>query len=244
MPTWMDHLMVAGFAAWPAVGYARRHAFLARVRANVPGARLAEYASTSIIEWLFVALAVAVWIRHARDWGALGLVAPAGWRAWAAIAAALVVGGFLVAQSAMVSARADTHAQVRAAMGPVADMMPVHRSDLTGFLALSVTAGICEEVLCRGYLPWYLAHWLGDWAAQAVALVAFGAAHLSLGATAAARAFLAGAVFAALYLWSGSLLPGMLLHALVDASSGWMGYTVLKDEPVRAEAPVPPLLGS
>jgi membrane protease YdiL (CAAX protease family) len=232
MPTWMDHLLVAGFAlAWPVAAFAGRHAHRARVRARVAGARLAAYASSSLTEWLFATVAIAVWIRQARDWDALGLAAPAGGQAWSALAVALVLGGLLAAQSAMVSARAETHAQVRATMAPIVEVLPADRSDLTGFLAMSVTAGICEELLFRGYLPWYLAHWLGGWGAQAAALAVFGMAHISLGVAAAVKAFLRGAVFAGLYVWSGSLLPGMLLHTLVDATSGWMAYAVLRDEP-------------
>jgi membrane protease YdiL (CAAX protease family) len=40
----------------------------------------------------------------------------------------------------------------------------------------------------------------------------------------------AGAAAAGLYLWSGSLIPSMLLHALIDLSSGWMGYIVLAED--------------
>jgi membrane protease YdiL (CAAX protease family) len=245
MPTWMDHLLVAGFAlAWPALEIMRRGAFRAHVRADVPGTRLAAYAGTSTIEWLFAALVVAVWIRQERDWGALGLVLPAGGRAWAAIAVAVVAGALLVAQSAVVRARPDTHEQVRRSMGALAEVLPAHRNELTGFVAMSVAAGICEELLFRGVLPWYLEHWLGGWGAHAAAVVVFGACHASLGGPAAFRAFLAGVGFAALYLWSGSLVPGMLLHVLVDASSGWMAYSVLGRAPAPAEAPAVSLLRS
>ncbi len=78
-------------------------------------------------------------------------------------------------------------------------------------------------------LGWYLAGHLGAWAAQAAAHVLFAAAHLFLGASGALRALLAGAAFAGLYLWSGSLVPSILLHALVDISSGWMAYEVLRE---------------
>ncbi len=116
-------------------------------------------------------------------------------------------------------------------------MVPVQRSDLTGFVAVSITAGVCEEILFRGVLPWYLAGYLGAWGAQAAALVLFAAGHLFLGAQGALRALLAGAAFAGLYLWSGSLVPSIVLHALVDISSGWMAYEVLRERGAEATAP-------
>ena len=57
----------------------------------------------------------------------------------------------------------------------------------------------------------------------------FGAAHLYQGAAGALGATLVGAVAAGLYLWCGSLVPSMLLHAAIDLSSGWMAYEVLRE---------------
>jgi membrane protease YdiL (CAAX protease family) len=238
MPTWMDHLIVAGFAlAWPAASFVRHRAYRAQVRARMPGARLAGYAETATTEWIFGALAVALWIRTARDWSAIGLVAPSGWRAWAAMAVALALGGLLVAQSMSVARTPQAHDQVRAAIAPVAEVLPAQPNDLKGFLALALTAGICEEILFRGLLPWYLGHALGFWGGHALALAIFGGLHGYLGATASLRALLTGIPLAGLYIWTGSLLPSMVLHALADVAGGWMGYAVLRDEPAGVEAP-------
>ena len=237
--TWMDHALVLGFAvvlpAWACLTY-RTHK--ARVRAGVPGARLAAYAEGMIQEWVLVAAVTALWIHQDRDWAWIGLAAPDSPAGVLALAVAALVGALLLVQSAIVARRPDTHERARAAMRSSIEALPVQRSDLTGFLALSITAGICEEILFRGVLPWYLAGYLGQWGAQAAAVAAFGAAHLFLGAGGAVRALVTGAVLAALYLWSGSLVPSIVLHALVDISSGWMAYEVLRERTVDAAAPV------
>jgi membrane protease YdiL (CAAX protease family) len=236
--SWMDHALVLGFAvAWPAWALRSHRAYRERVRAGVVGARLAGYAHAAITQWLLASLAVGLWIHASRDWSEIGLAVPAGLRPWAALAVAGALGGLMLAQSAAVEGRPETHGQVRAAVAPMAELLPADRSDLHGFVALSITAGVCEEVLFRGLLPWYLAQALGPWGGQALALAAFGAAHAYLGATAVVRAVLAGLVAAALYVWSGSLLPSMLLHALVDVAGGWMAYVVLRDPgPVEGAA--------
>jgi membrane protease YdiL (CAAX protease family) len=233
----MDHLLVLGFAVvWPLAAVRGHARFVARVRAGVPGARLAAYAEATIIEWLLVALAVALWIHADRDFTCLGLVAPASRDGYLALAVAVVIGALLAAQSGYVARRPETHTSARAAMARIVEVLPVHRSDLTGFIALSLTAGVCEEILFRGYLGWYLGEWLGPWGAQAVAVPIFAAAHLYGGIGGALRALAAGAVFAALYLWSGSLLPSILLHAVVDLTSGWMAYEVLRERPAAASS--------
>lgn len=229
--TWFDFTFTLAIAVvWPAMALHQHRGYQARVRAGVPGARLAAYATGVITQWLLVATVVALWIHLARQWSDIGLARPAGWQGWAATSIALVLGGLLLAQSAMVARRPETHAQVRAAMANYAELLPVGRSDLSGFSALSITAGICEEVLFRGYLAWVLAHWLGIWGGQGGALLVFGVAHAYLGRGAVVRALLAGAATAGLYLWSGSLIPSMLLHALIDLSSGWLGYIVLAED--------------
>jgi len=229
--TWLDFMFTLALAVvWPAVALHQHRGYQARVRAGVPGARLAAYAMGVITQWLLAATVVALWIHLARQWTDIGLVRPAGWQGWAATAVALVIGGLLFAQSAMVARRPETHAQVRAAVANYAELLPVRRSDLSGFSALSITAGVCEELLFRGYLVWVLSHWLGAWGAQGGALLVFGVAHAYLGRGAVIRALIAGAVAAGLYVWSGSLIPSMLFHALLDLSSGWMGYIVLAED--------------
>jgi membrane protease YdiL (CAAX protease family) len=235
--TTFDLLFAAVLAlAWPAWTMREYRTYLTRVRSRMPGARLAAYAQGVITQWLLASVVVALWIHLARAWTDLGLVMPAGWQAWAALGLAAVLGGLLLGQSAAVARRPDTHEQVRAGIAAYAEILPVSRSDLSGFSALSITAGICEELLFRGYLPWCLTHWFGAWGAQAIALVVFALAHLYLGWGAVVRALIAGGVAAGLFLWSGSLLPSMVFHALLDLSGGWLGYIVLGEDSGRKSA--------
>ena len=230
--TWMDHALVLSCAlAWPLRSYLEYAKFKARVRAGIPGERLAGYARAMITQWLLVAATTALWIHLGRDWQWLGLTGLSERDSWMALGVAVLLAAFFLLQSASVARRPEMHEQVRKTMRPVAELLPVERTDLTGFLALSVTAGVCEEILFRGLLGWYFGSWLGLWGGQAVALAIFAAAHAYLGVGGAVRALIAGAAAAGSYVWSGSLVPSILLHAIVDISSGWMAYEVFHPRP-------------
>lgn len=226
--TWLDHALVLLFAVvWPLVEYPRYQAFKRQVRAGVPGIKLATYSETIFSQWALVFITALVWVHAGRDASDLGLQSPSGTSAMAGLAVSVALCCFFIYQAYTVTHRADLSETTIAKLTEYADLLPSTRSDLTGFLCLSATAGICEEILFRGVLVWYFAHSLDPWTAQAAALALFGAAHLYLGPSAALRSLLAGAAVAGLYLWTGSLWASMLLHAVVDATSGWMGYAVL-----------------
>ncbi|HEY7515457.1 MAG TPA: type II CAAX endopeptidase family protein [Vicinamibacteria bacterium] len=230
MITWIDHVLCFSFAVvWPLWNYRGYASYRERVRSGAPGTRLAAYAEAMIIQWLFAAAAVALWIHEDRDFGALGLLGLEGRWFFPGLLVAAGLGGLMLAQTLMVSRREETHPEVRATVLPYLEILPTGKNDLTGFVAVSLTAGVCEELLFRGLLPFYLSHAVGPWGGQLAALAVFAVAHSYLAKGAVLRAFLAGGVAAGLYLWTGSLLPGMLLHATVDIASGWMGYEVLRE---------------
>jgi membrane protease YdiL (CAAX protease family) len=89
------------------------------------------------------------------------------------------------------------------------------------FALLSLAAGVGEELAYRGYalaalqlLP------IGPWAAAVVSSLAFGLLHAYQGPLGVARTAVVGFVFAIGVLLSGSLLPAMAAHAIVDLLAG------------------------
>lgn len=107
----------------------------------------------------------------------------------------------------------------------VRDILPKTQTEIWTFRALALSAGLTEEILFRGFLIWALAHWMDTWAAAGCALAAFTAAHLyQESVRAIGGVFFAGAILTALTLVSGSLIPAIILHAVVDLASGEMGW--------------------
>jgi membrane protease YdiL (CAAX protease family) len=97
-----------------------------------------------------------------------------------------------------------------------------HRGiELTLWTALSVTAGICEETIFRGYLQrQFMA--LTKSAPDGILLSAatFGAAHAYQGLRMVILIGLYGAMFGILACWRGSVHPGMIAHAWQDSLNG------------------------
>jgi membrane protease YdiL (CAAX protease family) len=103
----------------------------------------------------------------------------------------------------------------------VAAMLPHGRVELTCWIALSVSAGICEETIFRGYLqPQFMALTRSAPAGILLSAAIFGAAHAYQGFRMTILIALYGAMFGSLAYWRGSVRPGMIAHAWQDSLSG------------------------
>lgn len=102
------------------------------------------------------------------------------------------------------------------------DAIPFPAGLLESFLAitLAISAGVCEEIVFRGYLQRQLLALSGS-AAVAVFLqgAAFGMPHVYQGARLATMAAFYGMLFGLLAVWRGSLRPGILAHCWSDIAA-------------------------
>jgi CAAX protease family protein len=102
---------------------------------------------------------------------------------------------------------------------PVAALLPRTAVERRWFALLAVTAGVCEELLYRGFglagLRWAVPG-IGTPALIITSGAAFGFAHLYQGRLGVALTAALGAYLAWITIAVGSLAPVMLLHALLD----------------------------
>src|ERR1700684_779197 len=111
-----------------------------------------------------------------------------------------------------------------AALGRNVSMLPQQGMELTFWIALSVTAGICEETIFRGYLQrQFMALTKSAPGGILLSAAAFGAAHAYQGFRRLILIGLYGAMFGILAYWRGSVRPGMIAHAWNDSLSGVVG---------------------
>ena len=214
--------------------------FRAAVAAEHPAARLHAYQRGIGGQWLFAAAAVVIWTVYARPWTLLRLALPSGWRLAFAIVVVMAAIGLLVLQLWSVARLpAERRVKARPKLGNLVFMLPHTQQEHWWFIGLSVTAGFCEELLYRGYLPWFFAPWLGQVGAMAAVVVAFGISHLYQGRKGAIRATIAGAVMASIVLISGSLIPAMIAHALIDIGGGTVGYWLLRERAADSSGLIP-----
>jgi membrane protease YdiL (CAAX protease family) len=207
-------------AAWmtlvqPFAGRRRYRQLLERL-GNDPSARLHHYRRGIAFEWAGAALV-----------GLLALLAHSRvrslWPPGDHTEVARQVPGIVVALIAVTAiyrfGGQPTRRALAVQLRPVAALLPRTSAERRTFALLALTAGVCEEVLYRGFglaaLRW-AAPGLTKPALIAVTAVAFGMAHLYQGRTGVAMTGLAGAYFAWIAISTGSLVPVMVLHAVLD----------------------------
>lgn len=136
---------------------------------------------------------------------AAGIVAGAG--------AALVAGTVFAVYLAR-------HSDEVPAVGNIAALLPRNRPELAYGLALSVNAGVVEELLFRLALPTLVYAVTGSAVIAVVgSVVLFGLLHVYQGLGGVIASLLIGLLLMAIYLASGSILVAMLVHIAIDLRS-------------------------
>jgi membrane protease YdiL (CAAX protease family) len=97
---------------------------------------------------------------------------------------------------------------------------------------------VCEETLFRGFFGFYTYPWMPLWVAAIVGSALFGFAHLYQGPRGMLRTGAAGLILWGCYLATGSILPGMVLHAAIDVRSG-LAFLAAHEAETRAADAVP-----
>lgn len=224
-----DHLFVLAFAvAYPTVGFFSFRKLVRDVAAGHSPERLKLYLQTIAGQWLLLGIGLALWSSHDRGFSGLGFsfVVDSGFAVAAAIAITAIA--FLVAQGRAVrKASPDELRDVTKALGDMGHLLPRTRRELHRFYLVGTTAGICEEILWRGFLLWYLQLLMPMWAAVLLATLWFGTAHAYQGIEFIPRVTLVGAVLMMLFLLTNSLLIPVIVHIAVDVLQGRLAYDVL-----------------
>ena len=105
----------------------------------------------------------------------------------------------------------------------VTSMLPRTSTEILLWILLSISAGICEEFVYRGYLQRQFAAMTGSVvAALVLQAVVFGVSHGYQGWKQVVTITVLGALFGILAQWRRSLVPGMAAHAWADIYSGWL----------------------
>jgi membrane protease YdiL (CAAX protease family) len=109
-------------------------------------------------------------------------------------------------------------------------MIPQTGGEKLAYLGVCLTAGICEELIFRGFLIGALRAATGSVGlAVMLAAGAFGIAHAHQDAAGALRATLLGLVLSVPLLVTGSLYPGIAAHVIVDLLGGlWLARWLLR----------------
>jgi membrane protease YdiL (CAAX protease family) len=103
-------------------------------------------------------------------------------------------------------------------------IFPVTSVELLPYCALAVTAGVCEEFLYRGFAMGVLSRvGFPAWAVVILTAILFGLAHAYQGRSGILGTFVMGILFGVVRLAYDTLVPVMMMHAIVDLLAGIAG---------------------
>ena len=200
-----------------------------RIAAGAMPARTVAYVRTMLSWWLIVLAMAIVWVRMDRPAAALGLTVPGDARSWAGAILCVLMLAYVNGQRRVVARMPPEKLErLSSAFGRTLALLPRTPLEYRLFLGVSVTAGVCEELLYRGYFFATTSHWLTLAGAAAVSSVVFGLGHAYQGWRGVVKTGAVGLILGAIYIGTGSLLWPAILHATIDIQGGSLAYRVLK----------------
>jgi membrane protease YdiL (CAAX protease family) len=108
-------------------------------------------------------------------------------------------------------------------------LLPQNQLEIFLWILTSITAGICEEIIFRGYFQRQFSAWTGNVSAGVLlSAAAFGAGHIYQGWRSAIIILVYGLLFGILAEFRKSLRPGMMTHAWHDGFAGLAGRLIAK----------------
>ena len=233
----VDHVLIfLLFVVQPIHGAIEARRIEALTNAGESFDRIRFYWHTAVLEYTFLAMLVAAWFALRRPATELGFVAPGGQPFWIGTAVlALAMAILLYIWQSARKASDEEKARQAESFSDVAQYVPHTPRELNRFYGLSVTAGVVEEIVYRGFVLWYLAQFMPLWVAVVVSSVAFGFAHSYQGAPGAIRAGLTGLAFGIYYVATGSIWLPIIAHILLDVLQGATAYEILRRDDERLD---------
>ncbi len=183
-----------------------------QMRAADHAGRLRMYERTILVEWLVLALVIVGVRLHGSP---LSAIFGERWRSlrqvFTDVGIALV---FLIVSTIVLSVFGSHDKGIDPA---TSFLFPRGGAEISMWILVSLTAGICEEALFRGYLQRQFTAFTKS-AAVGIALsaAAFGAAHAYQGWRHVAQISMLGVMLGVLAYWRRTVRPGMISHAAQD----------------------------
>lgn len=211
-------LLMAAVATLSALGHKGR-----------PASPLTSYFSTLVWQWALFGL---VLFGIHRKGVKLGDLLGRPWRGFDDVLMDLVyAAGFFVVSKLVLAVIVvaalkvlqlpDETFTLKKSMDAVSSLTPRTAAEIAVWIGLSVTAGVVEEIVFRGYLQRQFTALTRNAAAGiALSAILFGSAHAYQGFLQVTIIAALGAMFGVLAHWRRSLKPGILAHAGQDIFSG------------------------
>lgn len=216
----MTAIAVVVFPIWGVLDYRR---FQRRVAEGAPNVRVNAYRLTIAFEWFTAGIILAVWLAKGRGLASLGLGLQVGTWFWLGVGLTLAAVGGVIGQAVRAMRSPEKLGEFREQFADLEPLLPHDDREMWWWRAVSVTAGICEEVVYRGFLIAVLAAATNAWAAVLLAAFIFGLGHAYQGPKGILKTGLVGLALGGLFALTGSLWAPMLVHVIMDLLAGYVG---------------------
>lgn len=194
-------------------------------RQDTPNKRLPFYNRVMRDLWLLAIIAMVSWKLSGRNFQDLGFAYNPGPGFWVVTCLAAIMMVYLIWQVWALQTSPKVRQGFRdqiAKAGDISLMHPETPAEFRRFVFVSITAGITEEIIFRGFLIGVLVMAFPLWVAGLTASIIFALAHAYQGVTGIFRIFLIGLALTLAFIVSKSLWPVIALHIVIDVSSGIM----------------------
>ena len=226
----LDHLLVLVFGVLlPYIAVFHSQPELKNIIFNTTE-KIQVYYSNSLLQWIGVIAIGTLWYFKDRSFIDLGLESPQMTSiSWGLIA------GFIIWYIFDTWWELRNDIQVAATVKKWRNnipFLPENWQELSHFSFVAITAGVCEEIIFRGFCIQYFLAWnqdnlLGTWLAILLPAFLFSIGHVYQGYSAVLKTFLMAILLGWVFILTQSLWIPMLLHFLVDIISGYLAMRVL-----------------
>jgi membrane protease YdiL (CAAX protease family) len=236
LPAVLLALLVA--VVYPLLGL-RRYRRIEHLPEPLPSrTRIRLYANLIASQWLLVVLVTLLFAGAGRSLADVGQSLGRNAGNTLATVAALLLAFAVLSAFTTRQLRKASLSDLPRRMRRAGKILPQTNAERAWFVAVAFTAGICEEILYRGYVPWFVEGWLrgGPIVSFGIAAVVFGLGHAYQGRDGMIVTGILGLFFGSIASALGSLVPGQFLHVAIDLVNGIaVGATL-----ARAHAAPPP----
>lgn len=188
------------------------------------------YYQNGLILIIGALLVLTIWNINERSWAAFGFVYPKITDMVVYMVVSLVVLYLADSIYTLYSTKKQKNSK------QLMQVLPQSWSDYVHFIFLAVAAGVCEEIMFRGFMINYVLELtsgssISTYLAVLIPSIIFSISHIYQGPLAVVKIFALSLLFGGIYIFSESLYIVIIIHVLVDLVSGaLMVITADKDE--------------
>ena len=124
----------------------------------------------------------------------------------------------------------DNFTTVKDKMKDIYLYLPKTRREFNWFIILSISAGICEEIIFRLFLFEFLKENANLLIAFVLTNIIFAITHIGSGKQNIISSFILGLLFSAIYYFTENIWIAVILHIAIDINGGILGYRLNNHE--------------